>query len=55
MVNDVKRLLNLMGISYIHPDVGEGEAYASELCRMGYVDYVLTEKTWIQWHMLVLN
>ena len=43
MVNDVKRLLNLMGISYIHPDVGEGEAYASELCRMGYVDYVLTE------------
>lgn len=43
MVNDVKKLLNLMGISYIHPDVGEGEAYASELCRMGYVDYVLTE------------
>ena len=43
MINDVKRLLNLMGISYIHPDVGEGEAYASELCRMGYVDYVLTE------------
>ena len=43
MVNEVKRLLNLMGISYIHPDVGEGEAYASELCRMGYVDYVLTE------------
>ena len=30
MVNDVKKLLNLMGISYIHPDVGEGEAYASE-------------------------
>ena len=43
MVNEVKQLLNLMGISYIHPDVGEGEAYASELCRMGYVDYVLTE------------
>lgn len=43
MINDVKRLLNFMGISYIHPDVGEGEAYASELCRMGYVDYVLTE------------
>ena len=30
-----------MGISYIHPD---GEAsYASELCRIGYVDYVVTE------------
>ena len=43
MINDVKTLLNLMGISYIHPEVGEGEAYASELCRMGVVDYVLTE------------
>ena len=42
MINDVKKLLNLMGVSYIHPD-GEGEAYASELCRIGYVDYVLTE------------
>jgi len=43
MVNDVKKLLNLMGISYIHLDVGEGEAIAAELCRIGYVDYVLTE------------
>ena len=43
MIDDVKRLLTFMGISYIHPAVGEGEAYASELCRMGYVDYVLTE------------
>jgi flap endonuclease-1 len=43
MIDDVKKLLSLMGVSYIHPDVGEGEAYASELCRMGYVDYVLTE------------
>ena len=43
MINDVKHLLNLLGISYIHPEVGEGEAFASELCRMGYVDYVLTE------------
>jgi flap endonuclease-1 len=42
MINDVKKLLNLLGVSYIHPD-GEAEAYASELCRMGYVDYVLTE------------
>ena len=32
-----------MGVSYIHPEVGEGEGYASELCRIGYVDYVLTE------------
>lgn len=43
MIIDVKLLLNLMGISYIHPREGEGEAYASELCRIGYVDYVLTE------------
>jgi len=42
MVDEIKKLLTLMGVSYIHPD-GEGEAYASELCRMGYVDYVLTE------------
>ena len=44
MIDDVKKLLTLMGISYIHPEVGEGEAYASELCRMGYVDYVLTKE-----------
>jgi len=43
MVNDVKKLINLMGISYIHLDIGEGEAIAAELCRIGYVDYVLTE------------
>jgi|TARA_Y100000996_G_scaffold182437_1_gene142667 flap endonuclease-1 len=43
MIDDVKKLLTLMGIAYIHPEVGEGEGYASELCRMGYVDYVLTE------------
>ena len=42
MIYDVKRLLSLLGISYIHQD-GEGEAIASELCRIGYVDYVLTE------------
>tara|TARA_B100000575_G_scaffold257174_1_gene227934 strand:- start:259 stop:1269 length:1011 start_codon:yes stop_codon:yes gene_type:complete len=41
-IDDLKQLLNLMGVSYIHPD-GEAEAYASELCRMGYVDYVITE------------
>ena len=42
MIEDVKKLLNLLGVSWIHPD-GEGEAYASELCRIGFVDYVLTE------------
>jgi flap endonuclease-1 len=42
MIDDVKQLLRLMGVSYIHPN-GEGEAYASELCRIGYVDYVLSE------------
>lgn len=43
MIDDVKYLLRLMGVSYIHPYEGEGEGFASELCRMGYVDYVLTE------------
>jgi flap endonuclease-1 len=41
-VDDIKYLFKLMGISYIHPD-GEAEAYASELCRKGYVDYVVSE------------
>ena len=42
MINDVKKMLEYFGIDWIHPD-GEAEAYASELCRIGYVDYVLTE------------
>ena len=41
-IDDLKKLFTLMGVSYIHPD-GEAEAYASELCRIGYVDYVVTE------------
>jgi len=41
-IDDLKHLFSLMGISYIHPD-GEAEAYASELCRIGYVDAVITE------------
>lgn len=41
-IDDIKELFNLMGISYIHPE-GEAEAYASELCRIGFVDYVVTE------------
>jgi len=43
MVDNVKKLLSHMGVSYIHMEVGEGEAIAAELCRIGYVDYVLTE------------
>lgn len=41
-IDDIKQLFDLMGISYIHPE-GEAEAYASELCRIGFVDYVVTE------------
>ena len=41
-IDDIKNLLHLMGVSYIHPD-GEAEAYASELCRIGYLDYVVSE------------
>lgn len=41
-IDDLKILFNFMGVSYIHPD-GEAEAYAGELCRIGYVDAVITE------------
>jgi len=41
-IDDIKQLLDLMGVSYIHMD-GEAEAIASELCRTGFVDYVVTE------------
>ena len=41
-VNDIKNLLNLMGVSYVQAN-GEAEAYASEMCRKGMVDYVVTE------------
>jgi|TARA_B110000971_G_scaffold177587_2_gene183290 flap endonuclease-1 len=41
-IDDLKKLFSLMGVSYIHAD-GEAEAYASELCRIGYVDAVVTE------------
>ena len=41
-IDDLKHLFHLMGISYIHAN-GEAEAYASELCRIGYVDAVITE------------
>jgi flap endonuclease-1 len=41
-IDDIKKLLSLMGVTYLHIE-GEGEAIASELCRIGYVDYVITE------------
>ncbi len=43
MITDTKNLLKFLGISYIQLDIGEAEAYASELCRIGYVDYLLSE------------
>lgn len=42
IVDDVKKLLDLMGVDYIHMD-GEAEGLASELCRLKYVDYIMTE------------
>ena len=41
-VEDIKQLLELMGVSYVQAH-GEAEAYASEMCRKGMVDYVVTE------------
>tara|TARA_B100000123_G_scaffold272421_2_gene255052 strand:+ start:1376 stop:2353 length:978 start_codon:yes stop_codon:yes gene_type:complete len=41
-IEDLKHMFSLMGVSYIHAD-GEAEAYASELCRLGFVDAVMTE------------
>ena len=41
-IDDIKQLLNLMGIQYLHID-GEAEAIASELCRINYIDYLATE------------
>jgi len=41
-IDDLKLLFDAMGVSYIHAD-GEAEAYASELCRLGFVDGVVTE------------
>jgi len=41
-IDDLKHLFDMMGVSYIHAD-GEAEAYASELCRLGVVDAVVTE------------
>ena len=42
IIDDIKHLLTLMGVSYIHMD-GEAEGLASELCKLNYVDYIMTE------------
>ena len=42
-INDVKELLQALGVSYIHLNKGEAEGIASELSRINYVDYVVTE------------
>ena len=41
-IDDIKELLTKMGVTYIHID-GEAEAIASEMCRIGFIDYVVTE------------
>ena len=41
-IDDLKRLFSLMGVSYIQGE-SEAESYAGELCRMGYVDAVISE------------
>jgi flap endonuclease-1 len=41
-INEIKELLDILTIQYYHPD-GEAETFASELCRIGEVDYVVTE------------
>jgi len=42
IINDIKKVLQLLGVSYIDSQ-GEAEGYASELCRIKYVDYVMSE------------
>lgn len=42
-IEDIKLLLKYMGVSYIQMKEGEAEGIASELCRIKYVDYVVTE------------
>ncbi len=41
-IQDLQTLFHLMGVSYIQSD-SEAESYAGELCRMGYVDAVVSE------------
>ena len=39
---DIKRLLDLLGVMWIHAE-GEAEGVAAELCRIGLLDYVMSE------------
>ena len=39
---DIKRLLDLLGVQWIHAE-GEAEGVAAELCRIGLLDYVMSE------------
>lgn len=41
-ITDLETLFQKMGVSYIHA-TGEAEAYAAELCRINYVDAVMSE------------
>tara|TARA_B110000977_G_scaffold201369_1_gene295621 strand:+ start:3767 stop:4756 length:990 start_codon:yes stop_codon:yes gene_type:complete len=41
-ITDLEVLFSKMGVSYIHAP-GEAEAYAAELCRINYVDAVMSE------------
>ena len=41
-IEDLKLLFSKMGVSYIHAN-GEAEAYAAELCRIDYVQAVMSE------------
>lgn len=41
-IQEIKELLDKLNVQYYHPD-GEAETFASELCRKGIVDYVVTE------------
>jgi flap endonuclease-1 len=41
-IDDLKHLFHLMGVGYIQSE-SEAESYAGELCRIGYVDAVVSE------------
>jgi flap endonuclease-1 len=41
-IDDLKTLFDLMGVQYLQSE-SEAESYAGELCRIGYVDAVVSE------------
>jgi len=41
-IDDIKQLLDLLGVQWIDAE-GEAEGVAAELCRVGVIDYVLSE------------